>query len=413
MLLRTPSTFRRLWVGQFVSVIGDGMQRLALLWWAKQHGGNGLLVAVALSTIVPTIVCSPIGGWFADHVDRRLLMAGADVARLGLSGGLAVLLFGGDPPIVVVCGLVAVASIATSVFDPAYNAAVPTVVPDDDLPAANGLNMANGAVGGIIGPLIGGALIAVTDIGWVMVVDAATFAWSAAFIGTCRLPSPAGGTLVEGERAGLRGSIAAVRAIPGLGRLVGLATTLNMVVAPVPMMIAALAIDRLHAGPTTFGLLQMLLSVGLLIGSIAAGMLARGRLALPFHALGVCLALIGVLPVVGAAAALVVGGVAIAVANTEAMTRFQRRVPGEVQGRVFGVLGSLSEGLRPAGLALGAPLLAVAGVSGAFAVIGAAVVVSTLAFARDAAGTTASAGGVAAATAVAFDRQADQFVDQG
>jgi hypothetical protein len=90
-------------------------------------------------------------------------------------------------------------------------------------------------------------------------------------------------------------------------------------------------------------------------------------------------------------------------------------VPSEVQGRVFGVLGSLSEGLRPAGLALGAPLLAVAGVSGAFAVIGAAVVLATLAFARGvgAAGESVpSARGVAATSGVAFEGQADQFVDQ-
>lgn len=382
MLLRTASTFRRLWVGQFVSTIGDGMQRIALLWWAKHHGGNGLLVAVALSTIVPTVVCSPIGGWFADHTDRRLLMAGADVARLGLSGLLAVLLFGGEPPVATVCVLVALASIGATVFDPAYQAAVPTIVSDEQLPAANGLNMANGAVGGLVGPLAGGALIAVADIGWVMVVNAATFAWSALCIAGVRLPRPAG-SLVVGERAGLRASVAEVRAIPGLGRLVALATTLNMVVAPVPMMIAALAIDRLQAGAATFGLLEMLLSAGLLIGSIAAGVLARGRLSLPFHALGVCLAVIGVVPLAGAAVALVTGGIAIAVANTEAMTRFQRSVPGEMQGRVFGVLGSLSEGLRPAGLALGAPLLAVAGVSGAFAAIGAGVVLATAVLARE------------------------------
>ena len=60
MLLRTAPLFRRLWVGQFVSTIGDGMQRIALLWWAKHHGGNGLLIAVALATMLPTIVCSPI-----------------------------------------------------------------------------------------------------------------------------------------------------------------------------------------------------------------------------------------------------------------------------------------------------------------------------------------------------------------
>ena len=75
MLLRTPSAFRRLWVGQFVSTIGDGMQRIALLWWAKHHGGNGLLVAVALSTIVPTIVCSPIGGWLASGIGARACAA--------------------------------------------------------------------------------------------------------------------------------------------------------------------------------------------------------------------------------------------------------------------------------------------------------------------------------------------------
>ena len=364
MLLRTASTFRRLWVGQFVSTIGDGMQRIALLWWAKHEGGNGLLVAVALSTIVPTVVCSPIGGWLADHFDRRVLMAGADLARLAISGVLADVVAGGDPPAVLVCALVVLASIATSAFDPAYNAAVPTIVDDRQLPAANGLNMANGAVGGLLGPLAGGVLIAAGGVGWVMVVNAATFAWSAICVASCRLPLPSG-SIGPAARVGFRASIADVRSITGLGRLVVLATVLNMTVAPVPMMIAALVVDRLDAGPATFGVLEMTLSAGLLVGSVTAGWLALGHLALPFHVLGVCLAVVGVVPVAAAAAALGVGGVAIAVANTEGMTRVQRLVPPDMQGRVFGVLGSLVEGLRPAGLALGAPLLALVGVSGA------------------------------------------------
>lgn len=394
MLLRTASTFRRLWAGQFVSTIGDGMQRIALLWWATQHGGNGLLVAVALSTIVPTVVCSPIGGWLADHCDRRLLMVGADLARLGLSGVLAALLFGAEPPIVLVCSVIVVASMAATIFDPAYQAAVPTIVTDAQLPAANGLNMANGAVGGLLGPLAGGALIAVADIGWVMVVNAVTFAWSAGCLASVRLPRPAGATVPRDGRRGLRRSADELRSIPGLARMVALATTLNMVVAPVPMLIAALAVARHGAGPTLFGVFEMLLSAGLLIGSVAAGVLARGRLALPFHVLGISLAAVGVVPLAGALVALVIGGVAIAVANTEAITRFQRSVPAEVQGRVFGVLGSLSEGLRPAGLALGAPLLALAGVSGAFAVIGGGVVLATLVLARGL--PTAAAGTVGA-----------------
>jgi MFS family permease len=384
MLLRHASTFRRLWVGQSVSVIGDGMQRIALLWWAKQHGGNALLVAVALSTMVPVVVCSPIGGWLADHADRRRLLVGADLVRVVTSGSIASLLLGGDPPELLVCLLVAVAATATASFDPAYAATVPSVVDDADLPAANGLNMANGAVGGLVGPLLGGLLIGMTDIGWVLVVNACTFAWSAVCVASCRLPSPERATGVPAEKttSRMRSSLNEVRRVPGLGPLIGLAAMLNMAVAPVPMMLAALAIDRLGAGPRLFGALEVLLSAGLLVGALGAGRLATGRLTPPFLLLGCCLACVGLVPVAGVAISLMVGGVAIAVANTEAMTRFQRGVPAAMHGRVFGVVGSMSEGLRPLGLAAGGPLLAVAGVSGAFVVVGAVVVLSTLVWAR-------------------------------
>lgn len=409
MLLRHPSTFRRLWAGQSISVVGDGMQRIALLWWAKHHGGNGLLVAVALATMVPVVLCSPLGGSWADRVDRRILMLGADVARLVTSLFLAVLLVNGDAPELVVLCVIVVAGIATAVFDPAYAAAVPTIVDDVDLPAANGLNMANGAVGGLVGPLLGGLLIGTTGIGSVMLVNAATFAWSAGFVAATTLPLPARGR-ADDAIGGVRASVGVLREVPGLGRLFGLGTTLNMVVAPVPMLIVALSVDRFHASSTTFGLFEMLLSAGLLIGSLSAARLSRGRVTGPMVVLGACLAAVGALPLVGSGAALVLGGVAIAVANTDLMTSFQRTVPAELRGRVFGVMGSMSEGLRPAGLAAGGPLLALVGVTGSFAVVGAAVVAATLAWGR---GALPSAAGVATTAPVALDGQADELVDQG
>ncbi len=397
MLLRAPSTFRRLWVGQSVSVVGDGMQRLALLWWAKHHGGNGLLVAVALCAAIPVVLGSPLGGALADRCDRRTLLLSADVVRLATTGLVATLLFGQATSPVLVCALVVMAGCATAVFDPTYAATVPSVVREDELPAANGLNMAQGAAGGLAGPLLAGVLIGVADLGWVMVANAATFLWSAACVATCRLPRPPATVAttagsgdvddVDGVRAGLR-SLGTVR---GLGRLVALAAALNMFVAPVPVLIAALAIDRFHAGPRTFGLLEVLLSAGLLVGSLLAGRLVGGRLAAPFLLLGMCLATIGALPLGGAATALVVAGLAVAVANTEAITLFQRSVPPALHGRVFGVLGALAEGLRPAGLALAAPLLAVAGVTGAFAVVGLAVVAATLLLGRGLPGSEISA----------------------
>src|SRR5688572_32103959 len=113
MILRRSRNFRMIWTGQVVSVIGDGMQRIALLWWARHAGGNGLLAAVALSTMVPLILGSPVGGWMADRFDRRHLMIGADIARMGLTGTLALLILGGGASSLVVCTVVALCAFAT------------------------------------------------------------------------------------------------------------------------------------------------------------------------------------------------------------------------------------------------------------------------------------------------------------
>jgi len=381
MVLRRHRRFALLWLGQVVSVVGDGMQRIALLWWAAGHGGTTLLVAIAVSGIVPIVAVSPLGGWAADRYDRRALLVGADLLRVGTVALLAASVATGDPAPVLVCALVALTEVGTAVFDPTYNAAVPTVVSDDDLAAANGLNLANSAAGGLAGPVVGGLLLAWLGVSAVLVVNAVTFAWSAAFVMAVRLPRPE--RSADPEHAG-RPVTRDLLANPELRRLTKLAATLNLVVAPVPMLIVTLAVTEFGAGPRSYGLLQAMLSAGLLAGALTAGALAKGRHALVGSMLGVASSLmaLALVPIIGAYVALALGGIAVAVANTSLITTFQRAVPPELMGRAFGALGALSEGLRPLGLLLAGPLLATAGVRGAFAVVALGVVGATLAWAR-------------------------------
>jgi DHA3 family macrolide efflux protein-like MFS transporter len=370
MILRLSRNFRLIWIGQVVSVIGDGMQRVALLWWARQFGGNGLLTAVALSTIIPAVLCSPLGGWLADRFDRRHLMMTADLGRLALTTALAVSLL--------MCVLIALSSTCAAVFDPTYSAVVPTLIDSEHRAAANGLNMANSAVGGLVGPLVGGVLISLFDVGSVMVINAVTFAWSAIFIGLASVPKPLGATTAARERHSTIDAMMSIVRDRELRRLVGLASVLNMVAAPVPLLVVALAIDRFRVGAAGYGMLEVMVSVGVLAGSLMAGKVAKGAIAGPMLLTGFCLASAGLVPIAVTATAFIVGGFAIAIANTSLITSLQNVVAPEVQGRVFGTIGALGEGLRPAGLALGAPLLAGLGVSGAFMVVGGGVVVATL-----------------------------------
>ena len=381
MVLRLYRNFRLIWIGQVVSVIGDGMQSVALLWWARRVGGNGLMSAVALSMIVPFVLCAPFGGWLADRLDRRHLLIGVDVQRMIVTGALALLVINHHTSAVLVCSLVGISAIASAVFDPTYSTVVPSLIEPEHRAAANGLNMANSAVGGLIGPLIGGVMISILDVGSVMLVNAATFAWSALFISFARLPRAAGTTADARERHSTRDAMTSVVRDPQLRRLVGLMSVLNMVAAPVPLLIVALAVDRFHVGSGAYGLLEVMVSAGVLLGALVSGKVAKGAIGTPMLVVGVCLGTAGLLPMVGTAGVFVIGGVAIALASTALSTKLQEAVAPEVRGRVFGVVGALGEGLRPVGLALGAPLLAFAGVSGAFIVVGIGIIVATLVWA--------------------------------
>lgn len=389
MVLRLYRNFRFLWLGQVVSVIGDGMQRIALLWWAKHTGGNGLLSAVAASSMIPMIICSPLGGWAADRFDRRWLLAGADLARMATTATLAVLLLTGNAPTAVVLVLVAVTATGAAVFDPTYAATVPTMIDEEHRAAANGLNIANTAVGGLVGPLIGGGLIAVFSIGSVMVVNSITFAWSAIWVLMATLPRPetvaaadSGHGHDDGALPSTTGSLRCVLANFTIRRLVGVAAVLNLVIAPVPLLIVSLAVDHFDLGATAYTVLAVMLSAGMLIGSLLASRLARWPMVLSLSAVGACFAAAGLLPLIGVGVALAACGVAISAVNTTLVTTLQGEVPAEVQGRVFGVMGSLGEGLRPVGLLLAAPLLSGVGVRGSLVIVGLAVVLTAITWAR-------------------------------
>jgi MFS transporter, DHA3 family, macrolide efflux protein len=379
MILRTNRPFRSLWLGQIVSVVGDGVHRIALLWWAGMHGGPKALTVLALCTVVPTVLFGPVGGALADRYDRRVLMVGSNVTAAALCGLLAAVLLGADPGLLVVGVMVALLNTASAFFEPAYAATVPAVVDDADLPSANGMNMANSALGSLAGPMLGGVALAIWHPGWIVAANAATFVWAAVLVAHVRPVRPARPSLGDSEAGASprRRFAAAFGTVPrDLLGLVALAAVLNMVVAPVPILLVSLVVDRLTMGPVGLGTVQLCFGAGMLLGSIFAARLARG-ITTPMIAVGLLFTVLGAVPLAMVFVVAVLTGVAVAAANTSLITTFQRQVPAEAHGRVFGVVGAMSEGLRPVGIVLAGPLLALGGVRAAFAVIGALTVGAT------------------------------------
>jgi len=173
--------YRLIWIGLLVSFTGSMMQNAALLWHVS------LLVAperkalalgfVGLVRVLPVVTFSMISGVVADAWDRRRLMLFTQVAATLVAIGLGVIAFRGGPAVWPVYLLAAVGS-AVGAFDlPARNALVPSLVPREHLPNAISLNTIMFQTASVVGPSLGGLLIAATSVGWVYIVNAVSFAF--------------------------------------------------------------------------------------------------------------------------------------------------------------------------------------------------------------------------------------------
>lgn len=380
--MREQRDFLRIWSGQIVSNLGDGVNRVAVLWWARQATGSNLIViVVALASVLPTLAAAPLAGWMVDRFPRRGLMMAADAVRCATSLVLAGALWAGSMSTALVVTVTALAAAAAAVFDPALTASVTLLVPAELRAQANSMLGVSGALAGIAGPALGGLMIGFVGMASAFWLDAATFVVSFAMVAASRIPMPAHQPGIDDD-----GSFAVgwrlVRSDRGVRDLVVVAAGLNLCVAPLSVLIVGLAAGQLHLGGRGFGLLEAALPVGIVAGFALAPKVARRQRA----ALVALLAVGGAVALAGATAwawwaglAFVLAGVGVGVVNTILPTRFQSAVEPSVQGRVFSVVGAPAQAGRPIGLLLAAPLIAGVGVDGGLVVCGAAVAVVAVA----------------------------------
>ncbi len=184
--------FRLLTAGQVSSTIGDYCYAVALPWLVlSAHGGTVLLGAVLACYGIPRTVLIPAGGVLADRLGPRAVMLGADCVRCGLAAAMTALAAGHLVTLAALGPVAAVLGAGEGVFIPASMAIMPTLLPAARLPAGNAVNMAALQAGSLLGPVLGGALVATAGPAPAFGVDAASFAVSAAALAAMARPRPA------------------------------------------------------------------------------------------------------------------------------------------------------------------------------------------------------------------------------
>ena len=274
------ATFRRVFVGAFLSNIGTWMQNVVLGALAYDLTHSPSFVGVLLfAQLGPLLLFSLTGGVLADLVDRRRLLIAVSVAQGLLSLVLALVARGDDPSRVGIVTVVFLIGVFQSVFAPTYTAVLPALVGRRDLPGAISLNSAQMNGSRVVGPLIGAALYANVGASWVFVGNAASYLLVIWSLVTVRLPAPLADPSGATGLRRLGTGLAVARSDRVVGRCLLLIFLFSLLSLPFLGQMPTLAERNLGiaARSTEYGILYACFGVGALCGALSIGTVLSDR----------------------------------------------------------------------------------------------------------------------------------------
>ncbi len=372
-LLRENPSFRRYFVGQAVSLLGDQITVIALPLTAvlALHATAGQMGALMTAYLVPNLIFSLHAGvWIDRRGRRRQTMLAADVGRalltatIPLAYGLGHLTW---PQLYVVAFLLGTLGVA---FYVAYGSVFQTIVAREDYVAANSLLHGTRGASFLVGTSLGGALVQLLRGPFALAADAGSFLWSAWFLGRIEMKEPPGAPRARGD---LAAGIRWIRRNPIMrAELLGVAT-INLFNFMFFALFMLYATRSLNVRPATLGVVLGSAAVGTLGASYFAGGIAR-RIGLgPAFILG-CFVFPAPLILVPAAGgprwlvlaflftAELLSGIGLMLLDILAGTISAAVIPSSLRARVSGAFMVVNYGVRPVGTALGGLLGATVGV---------------------------------------------------
>jgi MFS family permease len=362
-----------------VSTIGDMFYAVALPWFVLSNGGTPRDLGIVLAAYgIPRAGFVLLGGALSDRLQPRRMMLVADIARALLVGGLAAIVLLDMHTLWILCAIAAPLGAFEGLFLPASMAILPSIMSDDDLQAGNAINMATVQISTLVGPGVGGIIVASVRSGIAFVIDAGTFVVSAFALAAMRgkrapkeSVAVAEAKLAETPAAETQEASASAADEPKTfwallrqSRLLqtGLAVSIVANLAfggLVEVALPDLAHGPLHAGATGFGLMISAFGAGALAGTLIGATMGK----LPHRALFALIfslvqgALVAITPftggLTGAAITIAAWGFFNAMSNVLLITLIQQKLPRALMGRIMGAFGFANFGLYPISVAVG------------------------------------------------------------
>jgi len=343
--------FNLYWFGVVFSQIGTRGTVAANLYQVYELSRSTAITGlVGLAQAVSLLVLSPIGGAYADRIDRRRLLQATQLLALLIAGGLALATETGHATTLLVLASVLLTTAAATFDQPARNALIPAMVPRDELPQAFALLNPSRELAVLLGPALAGVLIAVHGPGLMYAVDAATYAVLVIVLGLIRTPRLVPATRHLPVLHNIAEGASFVRRRPLIWLMMSLDLSATLFGA-YRVVLPALSLTVLHAGPTGYGLLAAAPSAGALLATypvfrVVDRSTAIGKVLLAASAgYGVSVVLLGQsrMLLLALGAGLLIGA-CDAMATTIRQAAVQLETPDTMRGRVSSLYQMASRG---------------------------------------------------------------------
>jgi len=367
-------------VAQAISLLGSSIVSFAIIWYITLETSSGLMLTYStIATFAPQIVVSLFAGVLLDRYDRKSLIMISDTAIALTTLALFFIVRSGTPSMTLLFIALAIRSIGTGVQNPAVNAVIPQLVPEEQLIRINGMFVSMTSLIAFLSPALAASVLGWLGLAPALLVDFATALIGVGITATVYFPALRH-TDEEATSSvqGLKDAFAYLRTHPFVKRLFLFEGVILFLFSPLFML--ALIVERSFGG-AYWQLAATEVAYG--IGAIAGGFFIgwwggfENRMTTVLMSgaiLGALMFLLGLVPFWPFVALLFVWGIFNPTYDTPFITLLQERVEPDMHGRIFGFLQIVIAASLPLGMILFGPLGDIVRVETLYLISGALIV---------------------------------------
>jgi DHA3 family macrolide efflux protein-like MFS transporter len=365
-------SFFTMYIGQAFSLLSSSAVQFSIIWWITVQTGSAIALTVAsVVGLLPQAVIGPFAGVWIDRYNRKTIMIVADSAVAVSSLLLGLSFFFTTPPLIFIYFILVIRALGETFHKPAMQAAIPQLVPEDQLTKAGGLGQMIQSACSMVGPMLGAFLMSITTLQHAMLVDVFGAVLAVLTLSSVKIAKHAVTSTKLSIIADMKQGIRAIKANKAL-MSVSIPILLSTIVfVPMGTLLPLIVKEYFHGTAWHNGIVQTLFSSGMLIAAMVISITGGLRkqflmISIGIFTLGVCALVGGMLP----SSAFWIFCIVVFIMGTTGMfsnipftAYIQKTIPQENLGKVISLVTSVMSFAAPIGMFIAGPVSSLIGIS--------------------------------------------------